>query len=154
MLLFLQNTHVVPTCRAGPFQKLKKQSDLGVGRLKGKYWCTPPPFIAAVLCRCCSSGSPSRVRAAPLRPASQPPLPPTTPTSQHTIFTGLRSQTPRPNQTPMTYLRSPGLSMRVGVSTRAVAAEMKTLLCGKHEPGWICEAPLETANVRLCTSSQ
>lgn len=87
---------------------------------------TPLLLHAAVLYRCWSSGSPSRARAAPLRPACRLPLSPTAPLSQHTTFTGprCRTQPPRPwpwlNQTPMIFMRSPGLSMRVGVSTRAV----------------------------------
>lgn len=91
---------------------------------------TPPH--AAVLYRCWSSGSPSRARAAPLRPACQPQLSPTAPPSQPTTSTGPRSQTqpPRPwpwlNQIPMTFMRSPELSMRVGVSTRADTAGVVT----------------------------
>lgn len=89
-----------------------------------------------MLYRCWSSGSPSRARAAPLRPACQPPLSPTAPPSQPTISTGPRSQTqpPRPwpwlNPTPLTFMRSPGLSMRVGVSTRAEAAGVVTRKMG------------------------
>lgn len=87
---------------------------------------------AAVLCRCWSSGSSSRARTAPLRPAALLPLSPTAPPSQHTIFTWPRSRTqpPRPwhwsNLTPMTFLRSPWLSMRVGVSTGAFTAGENT----------------------------
>lgn len=51
---------------------------------------------ADVLHRCWSSGSPSRARAALLRPASQPPLSPTAPPSQPIISTGPRSQTQPP----------------------------------------------------------
>jgi len=78
-----------------------------------------PPHAAAVLCRCWSSGSPS----------CRPQSPPTTPPSQPTIFTGPRSQTrpSRLNQTPLTFMRSPGLSMRVGVSTGDDAAGVAAL---------------------------
>lgn len=91
---------------------------------------TPPHSSphTAVLYRFWSSGSPSRARAAQHRPACQPLLSPTAPPSQPTTSTGPQSQTqpprpwPWPNQTPMTFMRSPERSMRVGVSTRAQSA--------------------------------
>lgn len=101
--------------------ELKSDCTSGKGEI-----LTPLVLHATVLYRCWSSGSPSRARAAQLRPACRLPLSPTTPLSQHTTCTGprCRTQPPRPwpwlNQTPMIFMRSPGLSMRVGVSTRSV----------------------------------
>lgn len=90
----------------------------------------PPP--AALLHRCWSSGrAASRAPAAPLRPACRHPLSPTAPPTQpsttitNTTCTGPRSQTPPPrpwpSPTPLTFTRSPGLSMRVGVSRKTNA---------------------------------
>lgn len=82
-----------------------------------------------------SSGSPSRARAARQQPCS-----PTATPSQPSTSTGPRAQTPPPrplpwpNLTPMTFTRSPGLSLRVGVSTRGhreVAAA-----AGRRSTGW------------------
>lgn len=99
-------------------------------------------------CRCWSSGSPSRARAAPLRPACRLLLSPTAPPSQHTIFTGPQSLTlpPRPwpwqSQIHMTFMRSPGLSLRVGVSTRANTAGENTLL-SRNKAGQIPQGKAE-----------
>lgn len=86
--------------------------------------CNNPP-LPSYRCsyRFWSSGSPSRARA-----ARQHLYSPTAPPSQPTTSTGPRSQTPPPrpwpwpNLTPMTFTRSPGLSLRVGVSTSVQSA--------------------------------
>lgn len=106
---------------------------------------------AAVLYRCWSSGSPSRARAALLRPACRLLLSPTAPPSQHTIFTGPRSLSlpPRPwpwqSQTHMTFMRSPGLSLRVGVSTSVDTAGE---VLWKHTPLYKSSSPASTREGR------
>lgn len=94
-----------------------------------------PPYRCSY--RFWSSGSPSRARA-----ARQQPYSPTAPPSHPSTSTGPRSQTPPPrprpwpNLTPMTFTRSPGLSLRVGVSTRVHRATGRRRL-SVSTSGWV-----------------